>query len=408
MEDVLNKVFQKIESLKDEMVEMQKKMIALPAISPVSGGKGELRKARYLEPILREIFDEVTFYNAPHPEAEEGIRPNIVAKMRGKNSSKTIWFMAHLDVVPEGDRKLWNTDPFTGVVKDGKIYGRGAEDNQQAIASSIAAAKALKELGIRPSYDVGLLLVADEETGNNYGINYLLSKYNGVSNGDLVIVPDSGDPNGEKIEVAEKSILWLKVTTKGVQSHGAFPNQGKNAHKAAAYLITAIDGLYNKFTERDEIFDYPRHSFEPTKKEANVPNVNTIPGEDVTYFDCRLLPSLKREDFLEEFKRCASEIEKRFGVQITIETVQSVASSKTEPDAPVVKAVQRAVKRVLGRDAHPYGTGGGTVAAVFRNKGIPAAVYSKMDEVPHTPNEYCVIDNMVSDAKVWAHIMLEG
>lgn len=404
---IMSKVFEKIDNMKDEMVEMQKKLISIPAVSPVNGGKGELKKARYLEPILKEICDEVVFYNAPHPEADEGIRPNIVAKVKGISSDKTIWLMAHMDVVPEGERKLWNTDPFVGVVKDGKIYGRGSEDNHQAIVTAIFAVKALKEAGVKPNYDVGLLFVADEETGNNYGINYLLNRNNFISKGDLVIVPDSGDKDGEKIEVAEKAMLWLKVTVKGVQSHAAHPDRAKNAHRASAYLIAEIDKLFDRFNERDDMFDYPAHSIEPTKKEANVPNINTIPGEDIIYFDCRLLPGVDREIFLNEFKKHCRAIENRFGVTVAVETVQSVAPSKTDPDAPVVKAVKNAVKDALGKNAYPFGSGGGTVAAVFRHKGIPAVAYSKLDNTLHAPNEYCSIDNMISDTKVWAHVMIQ-
>ena len=78
-----------------------------------------------------------------------------------------------------------------------------------------------------------------------------------------------------------------------------------------------------------------------------------------------------------------------------------------EPTAPIVDALARAVKRVYGVDARPMGIGGGTVASFFRKAGIPAAVWSRMDDQAHMPDEYCVIDSMVGDAQVMAHLFLE-
>jgi len=78
--------------------------------------------------------------------------------------------------VPAGDPSLWSHDPFEAHVEDGKIYGRGAEDNGQAVITSLFAVKALIEAGIKPNVNIGLAFVADEETGSEYGIIYLFSK----------------------------------------------------------------------------------------------------------------------------------------------------------------------------------------------------------------------------------------
>jgi len=107
---------------------------------------------------------------------------------------------------------------------------------------------------------------------------------------DLIIVPDSGNPEGSLIEVAEKSMLWLCFKTKGKQCHGSNPHLGNNAFTAASYLVTKLTKLRKIFSNTDPLFDPPQSTFEPTKKEANVGNINTIPGEDVFCMDCRVLP----------------------------------------------------------------------------------------------------------------------
>ena len=141
-----------------------------------------------------------------------------------------------------------------------------------------------------PSYDIGVALVADEETGSRKGIDYVLKQTDAFRKQDLIIVPDAGNETGTLIEVAEKSILWLKIKTLGKQAHGSTPEKGINSFKAAAYLITELDKLHGIFNAKDGLFDPPISTFEPTKKEANVPNINTIPGEDVFYVDSRILP----------------------------------------------------------------------------------------------------------------------
>jgi len=153
------KLMEKIESYREDMIKAQVDICALKAISPESGGEGEYEKAQYIKNLV-SFADEIKEYDAKDERAKNGIRPNIVAKVYGKDRSKAIWIMSHMDVVPEGDRSLWNSDPFKAVVKDGKIYGRGVEDNQQAVVSSIFAAKAFKDLGIKPEYDINLLFVS--------------------------------------------------------------------------------------------------------------------------------------------------------------------------------------------------------------------------------------------------------
>jgi succinyl-diaminopimelate desuccinylase len=221
-------------------------------------------------------------------------------------------------------------------------------------------------------------------------------------------VPDAGNEDGTLIEVAEKSILWLKFKVLGKQTHGSMPEKGINAFKAASFYIAELDKLYAFFPQSNPLFDPPISTFEPTKKEANVPNVNTIPGEDVFCMDMRILPAYTIDEVLAKVKEIGAGIEKKFGVTISREILQSApAAPPTDPSAPVVKALERAVKQVYGVTGKPMGIGGGTVAALFRHAGIPAACWAKLDETAHQPNEYCIIDNMVGDAKVFAHIMLQ-
>jgi len=404
-----DKIAKRIDSFRDEMIDAQVKLCSYPAIAPSSGGEGEARKAEHLLALLKKIgFQDISLVKAPDPDAPSGFRPNLLAWFKGRSSSRTVWVMTHMDVVPPGDLALWRGDPFKAWVEEGRIYGRGTEDNQQDMVASLYAVKALREEGLKPPSDVAVALVADEETGSDKGIGYVLDHSSPFRKKDLILVPDAGSPDGSMIEVAEKSILWLKFKTQGKQTHGSTPEKGVNSFRAASRLVVDLGKLYKLFPESNKIFDPPTSTFEPTQKEANVPNINTIPGDDVFYMDSRILPARDVDDVLREIRRLTRRVENAFGVKIQIEEVQNApAAPPTSVRAPVVQALKRAVKAVYGVTGRAMGIGGGTVAALFRRAGFEAVCWSKLDDTLHQPNEYCVIDNMLGDAKVFAHVFLQ-
>lgn len=399
------KILKKIESYESYAIELQRNLTAIPALAPASGGTGEYDKALYLETELKKLkFDSIEWVNAPQKEAKNGIRPNLIARYKGKSSAKTIWFMAHMDIVPPGEMKLWSSDPYTMKIEGRRLIGRGVEDNQQAIVSSMVMVRAMMELDYRPEYDIALLFCADEETGSGFGADYLSEKRPDIfGKEDMFFVPDSGCEDGSKIEVAEKSILWMKVTTLGKQCHASRPSLGINAFKAASELITKYQKLYKLFPKKDKLYEPPISTFEPTKKENNVPNVNTLPGEDVFYMDCRVMPIYSLSEVKAAMRAMADEVEAKYGVKISFEPQQEAqAAPPTDPNAPIVKALKKAIKQVLGVKPKAYGIGGGTVAAFFRRLNLPAVVYARLDETAHQPNEYCILDNLMGDAKVFA------
>jgi succinyl-diaminopimelate desuccinylase len=409
--EIFLRVARRIDSYRDEAIALQRMLTAIPALSPRNGGDGEARKAEALAGYLRQIgLTRIASYPATDPALPGGHRPNLVVRVPGRSRERTAWVMAHLDVVPPGDRQLWQSDPFELRVDGDRLYGRGTEDNHQGLCSAVLAARALREEGVTPPCDLGLLFVADEETGSEYGISFLLREVPDLFGPrDLIIVPDSGVPDGSQIEVAEKSIVWLKFTVRGKQTHGSTPEKGVNAHKAGAHLIVALGELYRIFDAVDPVFEPPISTFEPTQKEANVPNINTIPGTDVFYFDCRVLPRYPLEAVEAEVARIAGSIEAAHEVQVTIETPQRESAAPPTPvDAPVVKLLQAAVREVYGIEGRPEGIGGGTVAAHIRRRGHAVAVWSRFDETLHGPNEYCLLSNLLGDAKVMAHVFLNA
>jgi succinyl-diaminopimelate desuccinylase len=401
----LNNAINWIESSRDDMIQFMLEMLKIKAVNPDGGGKGEYERAMFMKKQLEQIGLHVTQYDIPDKRVAEGIRVNLTTVLEGQDATRTVWMAAHLDTVPEGSRELWTTDPYVPIVKDGKIFGRGSEDNGQAVCSTLFAMKALKTLGVKPKTNLGLLYVSDEESGSKYGVVPLLEK--GIFKAtDMALVPDAGTPDGSLIEIAEKSILWFKITTKGKQVHGSEPEKGLNARRVGMKLAIQLDDmLHSKYSAQDQLFDPPLSTFEPTKCDANVDNINTVPGLDVQYFDCRILPEYPLDEVTKQIESVRLDFEKETGATIQIEPIQREQNTHPTPmQSPIVQKLKSALKQLRGLDAKPIGIGGGTVGAYFRRKGLDTAVWSTLDDIAHQPNEYCKIRNMVDDAKVFAYV----
>jgi len=393
-------------------VELETGLTKYPSISPESGGEGELDKCLFLENWLKaQGITNLERYDAPDKNAKGGIRPNLVATING-NSEKRLWIMSHLDVVPPGEEKLWESDPWTVIRKDdppgARLVGRGVEDNQQGITASVIAALSFTKQGIKPDFTIKLLFAADEEVGSAYGIVWLVKNHGGLfKKDDMVLIPDGGDKKGEFMEIAEKNIMWMRFATRGKQAHGSRPDLGNNAFIAGSDLALRLHtGLSAKFADHDPLFDPDYSTFQPTKKEANVPNINTIPGEDVFYVDMRVLPRYSTDSVSTEINKIKAEIEAKYSVTVEYSPMQLTQSVPTAVDAPIIKNLSAAVTEVYSVKPRPVGIGGGTMAAYLRNIGIDCAVWTKTDETLHQPNEYALLENILGDAKVMALLAL--
>ena len=400
-------VFSEIERQKNEIVQALMELIRIPAIAPENGGEGELKKSKKLMQILETVgFDKIERYDAEDERAPSKKRPNIIAYYYGEDSAEKLWIITHLDVVPPGEESLWTvTRPFEPIIKEGRIYGRGSEDNGQSMVASIFAVKTLKSLGIKTKRTVALAFVADEEQGSTYGIKHLI-KQELFKKDDLIVVPDSGNENGSFIEVAEKSGLWFRIRTTGKQTHASRPDKGLNAHRIGMeYALTLDKMLHEKYSFKNEYFDPAESTFEMTKKEKNVDAVNIIPGEDIVHFDCRILPSYNLQAILKDVYGLAEKFEKKSGAKIKFDVLhESVAPKPTDANSKIVVMLTEAIRKIRGIEPEVGGIGGGTCAAFFRKIEVPAVVWSTIDEMAHQPNEYAKIENLVNDAKVFAYL----
>lgn len=413
MNPVLEAICDHIDSQELPLVELQKQLVAIPALGPENSDgptEAEMPKARFLAEYLVQCgLPEPRWINAPDERVAGGFRPNLACILPGEDSSRTFWIIGHTDVVPPGDLALWDSDPWALRVEGDRIYGRGVEDNHQGIVSGLLLARAFVDKDVTPPMNLGLLFVADEETGSAYGLDHVLLKNPELFGpDDIFMVPDFGTSDSTLVEVAEKSMLWVKVTVQGKQCHASTPSAGLNTLRVAARFIVEMERLQQEFPETDDLFDPPCSTFEPTKKEANVPNVNTVPGQDVFYIDCRVLPCYNVDHVFERIQALGRELEEATGARISYESVQyAQAAPPTSADSEAVRRLLPAIRQVYGTEPKPAGIGGGTVAAFLRRKGYAAVVWSTCVHNAHQPNEFSRIPDQLGDAKVFAHALYQ-
>jgi succinyl-diaminopimelate desuccinylase len=399
----LEQILSEIDSSKQEIIDTMIGMIRIPALAPVNEGDGESRKADYLMSRTGG-FDRVTRYDVPDLTDPSVIRSNIVAVKEGKKKG-TVWLVAHIDVVPTGDPKLWDTPPFDPVLKDGRIYGRGTEDDGQSVISSMFASRAFLSEELE-GMSIGVAWVADEETNSTLGIQYLLDQ--GIfSEDDVIIVPDYCSPKGDLIDVAEKHILWLKFCIHGKTTHASTPAKGINAYKVSTLLLMdLIESFDGRFDGSDAMYLPNRSTFEPTKRIATVENVNTIPGYDEFCMDIRLNPEYDPDLVVRMAEELAQVYSESTGAGITVEVLQAARAGRPSSiESEGFKALSESIESVTGVVPRPVGIAGGTCSNFFRLKGFDAYAWQTGDNTLHAPNEYVVVDNLISDTKVFATLL---
>ncbi len=406
---MLSTVLEFLANSRDELLRLQTDLVAIPALGPTNAGQGEKAKVEYLAEYAGRFAGVRTeMIKAPDDRVECGYRPSLIIRRPGK-SPRTLWLIAHTDVVPTGDLALWESDPFVLRQEGDLIYGRGVEDNHQGMVSALLLLRALETAGALTDLSLGILLAADEETGNTYGIEHIMTHHPQVfAPDDLIVIPDFGTPEGDAIEVAEKSVLWLRFTVRGKQCHASTPEAGINSLVGASALILALDRLHTVFDACDPLFDPPVSTFAPTKMKANVPNVNTIPGQDVFHLDCRVLPSYPLEVIEQEIRLVCDDVEAERGVRITFApVVREQAAPATPADCEAARRLTAALEKTRGLEARAIGIGGGTVAAAFRKRGLPAVCWSTLMHTAHQPNEHASVKATLADSQVFAHLLFE-
>lgn len=346
---------------------LTQELIARPSLTPDDAGCQGLLGAR----LARAGFalEALSF----------GAVQNLWAR-RGREAP-LFCFAGHTDVVPTGPREQWHSDPFTPVVREGLLYGRGAADMKSGLAAMVCAAEEFVARHPAHRGSIGFLLTSDEEGPSVDGTRRVMEHL--ARRGERIEWCLLGEPSseatlGDAVKVGRRGSLSGRLTVHGVQGHIAYPLLADNPiHRFAPALAELIA---RRWDEGDEHFQPT--SFQVSNLQAGTGAPNVIPGELKARFNLRYCP----RQTLAGLKASVAEVLRRHGVRHSLEWFLSGEPFYT-PAGPLREAVARAVRAVTGA-APRFSTGGGTsdgrfiapTGAQVVELGVVNASIHKIDE----------------------------
>jgi succinyl-diaminopimelate desuccinylase len=408
-------LFRRIEAKRDDLVALTRDLIRFPTVNPP--GEAYTPCAEFLGARLKARGFAVGYHRAEGEAGDSARYPrtNVVARIEGSRPGPCIHFNGHIDVVEAGHG--WTVEPFEGVVRDGRVYGRGACDMKGGLAAAVIAVEALlEEIGDLP----GALEVSgtvDEESGGYGGVGFLAKKgFFSRPRVDHVIIPEP--LNVDRVCIGHRGVWWAEVETRGRIAHGSMPFLGDCAVRhMGAFLQKLESDLYPALAQkRTEMPVVPEGARQSTL------NINSIHGgldEDRDGLPAPLVPDSCRlvldrryliEEDPEEVKREVVRLleglkRDRQGFDYALREVLAFPPTMTDPEAPVVRAVSAAIEEVLGRPARQVVSPGTYdqkhIVRVGQLEDCIAYGPGILD-LAHQPDEYVGIDDMVASAKVMA------
>lgn len=273
--------------MQSELVAILSDLIALPSPYP-PGTSVEI--AAYTAKRLKKAG-----YKVEVASKVKGV-DNVVARMKGKGKGPAIAFNAHVDTVGVGERANWKSDPYKALVKGGLVYGLGAGNCKGSMAVQIWLAEEIARRGGPATGELIFTFVADEENLGPNGMEYL--RQSGKVRPDALIL---GAQTENNLIVAERGVMWARITTKGRAAHAGNPAAGDNAILRMIRLVGALQSYYDKALAR--------RVSGAMKSTVNIGmfhgghNTNVVPSACTVEIDRRLLPDEKVKDAFKELKR---------------------------------------------------------------------------------------------------------
>jgi len=388
---VEERILQRIEKNRDEIISFVREIVSTPSVT----GEEKAVGAAVYRKMEKIGLDELRLV-----EAIPG-RPNIVGVLRGGNPGKDLLFNGHLDVVPPGPEEEWDHPPFAGVIEGGYLHGRGSVDMKSGLCGSILAVEALKQENIPFSGSITLTAVCDEQIGGALGIRHLIEK--GYVKGDMGINCEA--TNLDTVDVAHKGIYQCDITIQGKAIHGSRPWLGINAIDKASSVIEEIKKLARELEGRK----HPLLRF-PTVNVSTIHGgtaANMIPSKCTMEVNRRLIPGETFEQVERELQDILDRLAKddpQFKATLKAKDF-FMPVMDTSPEAPVVKAIQKAHKMVRGNELPTGGKDAGTDAAWIVNAtGMPMPIYGPGDYLKGSlaSNEKIALEDIVDAVKVYA------
>ena len=405
-----------IEENKQPAIALLQKMVRQPSLQGNEAGV----QAIVIEK-LQELKLEVDQWDPPHAELIKHSyfiesrksyagSSNVVGVLRGSGGGKSIILNGHIDVVPEGDKTKWSHDPFSGVIEDGKMFGRGTTDMKGGNASMLLALEAIVKAGVRLKGDVIFESVIEEESG---GVGTLATIIRGYK-ADAAIIPE---PTNMKLFIKQQGSMWFRVTVEGRSAHGGTRYEGVSAIEQS---IKVHNGIIELEKKRNAVINDPLYKGIPIPLPINIGKIqggswpSSVPDLVILEGRIGVGPEEEMSEVRRQLKECLSQVSvndpwlKDHPVKLEFFGGQWVPNAVAN-DHPFVNVLQENYKHVYNKtvaiEASPWGTDGGLLGKVA---GIPTLVIGPGEtRMAHYPNEFIDLGQMIQAAKLFAFTIIQ-
>ncbi len=411
-------VLRAVEEARDEIVDLTRSLIRIPTVNPP--GDAYEPCARLLGDVLARGGFDVDFSTAADRPEHSATHPrvNVVGRKRGTTDRPCVHLNGHIDVVPAGSG--WTVDPFGGVVRDGRIYGRGASDMKAGIAAAVFAAEAIRRAGVTLAGTLEISGTVDEESGGWAGVAHLARTGRLTSRStDFVIIPEPLEV--DRICIGHRGVYWFEVTAHGRIAHGSMPFLGSSAIEHVGELLHEVraqlqPALAQRITSMPVV---------PAAARRATLNVNSViggqGGHDVqtpcvahactATFDRRYLEEESLDDVQREVAELLRDVERRIPeARFTVRDLMIVPPVRTPEGSPLVASLAAGIRELVRRDASIVASPG-----TYDHKhvtclgGIDQCVAYGPGrlELSHQPDEWCDIGELLQATQVIALTLLD-
>jgi succinyl-diaminopimelate desuccinylase len=407
------KISKKVDEHRNEIVELLQKLVKVK--TPVPPGENYLKAVKIVQDKCESLGWNTNIYEAPEKYLElsgrkafglEGPRVNLVSEIKGAKERPVAIFNAHLDVVPVSEG--WSEDPFSAIIKDNSIYGRGSSDNKAGVVAEIFAMQVLQELDVKLGGDVLLTATVDEEIGGIAGLYYLFEE--GIVKGDYGI---SLDGSITRVGIAANGRLRWRIHTFGKAVHSSRAFQGINAIEKMAKIVLAIQE-YGKVLQQ-------RYTTIPAAPEVGKPflypiaqagviqgglKANIVPDKCTLAIDRRVSPDETVASASEETKKIVEAVRMQDPeIKYEIEEISTRDPWYTLIDHPLPELYFQTANEFLSETIVKCGSAGSSDASFMVNEGEMPSISlgpGRMENNVHGIDEHMPIDDLINLVKVHA------
>ncbi len=401
---IRNDLARRVEDSLDRLIDVTRRLVAVASPNPPSD---TFKVAGVAEALLHELPGIEVERIEPAPRVV-----SLVARIKSGKPGRRLIFNGHLDTFPILENLPWTVPPLGGVLRDGRLYGRGVCDMKGGIACSLLAAALLAEHRDAWNGEIVLTLAGDEENMGSLGSGYLLEHVPHAL-GDANICGDVGSPR--VVRFGEKGLMWVEIEAVGAPAHGAHVHKGTNAIDRLRIALDRLKDLEDvpfqappvvtaaiaRAKAISESLSGAGEADTLGRVTVNIGTIeggaspNLVPTHAIARADIRLPVGITTDVLAAKLDAWLAPLE-----GVSWKAIRRFEPSFTPPEHEIVTRTARVAAEVLGEAPAVNMRVGGSDSRWYRLYGVPTVVLGLTPFNMGGPDEHVLVDELLAVAKI--------